>query len=61
MEGMYAVWDTKTGINDGAYSNLKEAMRRYKQMSADNMDGWLVVQIVCGSNLSFEKFHANQE
>ena len=61
MEGMYAVWDNKTGINEGAYSNLEDSMRRYKQMSTDNTDGWLVVQIICGSNLSHEKFHANQE
>jgi hypothetical protein len=61
MKGSYLVWDTKTGINDGAYTNLEDAMLRYKQMSADNTNEWLIVQVVVGSKLSNEKFHANKE
>jgi hypothetical protein len=61
MKGSYVVWDTKTGINDGAYNNLEDAILRYKQMSADNTNEWLIVQVVVGSKISNEKFHANKE
>jgi len=59
MKGNYVIWDTKTGINDGAYVSLETAMDRYKSMSEDTPDGdWLVVQVVHGSRLADEKFHA---
>ena len=61
MKGSYVVWDTKTGINDGAYNKLEDAILRYKQMSADNTNEWLIVQVVVGSKISYEKFHANKE
>ena len=61
MIGNYIIWDTKTGINDGAYPNLEDAMYRYKKMSSENPNGeWVVVQLIYGSSLSNEKFHANQ-
>ena len=35
MKGNYVIWDTKTGINDGAYVSLEDAMDRYKKMSEE--------------------------
>jgi hypothetical protein len=60
MKGNYVIWDTKTGMNDGAYVSLDDAMYRYKEMSKETPDGaWIVAQVVYGSHLSDEKFHAN--
>jgi hypothetical protein len=60
MKGNYVIWDTKTGINDGAYVSLEDAMYRYKKMSEETPDGaWVVVQVVYGSHLADDKFHAN--
>jgi hypothetical protein len=60
MKGNYVIWDTKTGINDGAYLSLDDAMYRYKKMSEETPDGaWVVAQVVHGSRLADEKFHAN--
>jgi len=62
MKGNYVIWDTKTGINDGAYVGLDDAMYRYKKMSEEKPDGaWVVVQVVHGSHLADDKFHANIE
>ena len=60
MEGLYVIWDSKTGIYDGAYRKLEDAMDRYKDMSFEHPSGWFVVQIVCGEDLSDLKFHTNQ-
>jgi hypothetical protein len=65
MKGDYIIWDTKTGIYDGAYVDADTALDRYFDMSRDNRDGkWLLVQVVHpekGVSLANEKFHANQE
>jgi len=61
MKGSYIIWDTKTGINDGAYPSLEDAMYRYHRMSSEHPNGeWVVVKLIYGSHLSNEKFHANQ-
>jgi hypothetical protein len=65
MKGDYIIWDTKTGIYDGAYVDADTALDRYFEMSKDNRDGkWLLVQVVHpekGASLANEKFHAYQE
>jgi hypothetical protein len=65
MKGDYIIWDTKTGIYDGAYVNADMALDRYFQMARENKDGkWLLVQVVHpekGVSLANEKFHANQK
>jgi hypothetical protein len=65
VKGDYIIWDTKTGIYDGAYVNADMALDRYFQMARDNKDGkWLLVQVVHpekGALLADEKFHARQE
>jgi hypothetical protein len=65
MKGNYIIWDTKTGIYDGAYVDADMALDRYFQMARENKDGkWLLVQVVHSENgtvLADEKFHARQE
>jgi hypothetical protein len=65
MEGWYIIWDTKTGIYDGAYREKLTALDRYFTMSREDKDGkWLLVQVVHhdeGASLADEKFHANQK
>ena len=57
MTGNYVIWDTSTGIYDGAYTNLEDAKARYAEMKDD--DNWLLVQVLDGKRLSSLKFHAN--
>lgn len=59
MKGNYVIWDTKTGINDGAYVNLETAMHRYKSMSEETPGAWVVAQVIHGPQLADDKFHAN--
>ena len=65
MKGDYIIWDTKTGIYDGAYVDADMALDRYFQMARENKNGkWLLVQVVHsgkGVVLADEKFHARQE
>ena len=65
MNGSYIVWDTKTGVYDGAYVDKITALDRYFSMARENKDGkWLLVQVVHhndGATLADEKFHARQE
>jgi len=65
MKGDYIIWDTKTGIYDGAYVDADMALDRYFQMARENKDGkWILVQVVHsekGTVLADEKFHARQE
>ena len=64
MKGYYIIWDTVTGIYDGAYADIEDAMALYKQMVDKNPAGkWIIVQVVYspqGQSLADEKFHANQ-
>ena len=57
MTGNYIIWNTKTGIYDGAYTNLEDAKARYLAMKDD--DYWFLVQAIDGYRLADEKFHAN--
>jgi hypothetical protein len=57
MNGNYIIWNTKTGIYDGAYTNLEDAKERYIAMQDD--DYWVLVQMIDGGKLANEKFHAN--
>jgi hypothetical protein len=65
MKGYFIIWNTKTGVYDGAYSEPDRALDRYFEMSKDNDRGyWLLVQVVHpeeGVRLADEKFHAMQE
>lgn len=64
MKGYYVVWDTSTGVYDGAYAHIEEVMALHKRMVDTNPAGkWVVVQIVYspqGQALADEKFYANQ-
>lgn len=64
MKGNYIVWDTATGVYDGAYVLKETAILRYEKMSKDSPrgGGWCVVQLVHPdyTKLADEKFHANQ-
>ena len=58
MKGDYIIWDTKTGIYDGAYTYIDMATDRYKKTSEDNPNGeWVLVQLIAGDKLSNKKFH----
>ena len=57
MTGNYIIWNTKTGIYDGAYTNLEDAKARYLAMQDDQY--WFLVQVIHGDVLANEKFHAN--
>lgn len=62
MKGGYIIWDTKTGIYDGAYAELDIAIERCIKMTEDDPNGeWVIVQWVYGKKLANEKFHARQE
>ena len=62
MKDGYIIWDTKTGIYDGAYAELDKAIERCIKMTEDDPNGeWVIVQWVYGKKLSKEKFHARQE
>lgn len=64
MRGNYIIWNTLTGIYDGAYTHLSDAMDVYKRMSREEPRGkWIVVQLTyapIGMGLADEMFHANQ-
>jgi hypothetical protein len=65
MKGDFIIWNTKTGVYDGAYVEPDMALDRYFQMSKDNDRGyWLLVQVVYPDEnvrLADEKFHTTQE
>jgi len=62
MKGGYIIWDTKTGIYDGAYADFNMANDRYIRMKeADPSGEWVIVQWVDGKRLANEKFHARQK
>jgi hypothetical protein len=62
MSAGYIVWDTKTGINDGAYTELSDAIECYVKMKTDNPKGaWVIVQWIHGKRLAKDKFHAIPE
>jgi hypothetical protein len=59
MKDGYIVWDTATGIYDGAYATIDMAIDRYIDMSQENPDGeWVLVQLIAGNKLSDKKYHA---
>jgi hypothetical protein len=58
----YVIWDTETGIYDGAYSQKEMAMERYFSMlEEDPKRGWLLVEIIYPQQFKLrdERFHAN--
>jgi hypothetical protein len=63
MVGYYIVWGTQSGIYDGAYRLLDDAMDSYKRMEKEHpKDSWVVVQLIHSSGskgLADEKFYAN--
>jgi hypothetical protein len=65
MDGYYIVWDTQSGIYDGAYANLEDALESHKNRTKVSPKGsWVVVQLIyspSGHKLADEKFHANIE
>ena len=57
----YVIWDTATGIYDGAYSQKEMAMERYFAMLEDDPKrGWVLVEIIYPQQyrLRDERFHA---
>lgn len=64
MSGSYVIWNTKTGVYDGAYRDKGMALERYFDMSReDRGNHWILVDIVYPEKfqLADEKFHARQE
>jgi hypothetical protein len=58
----YVIWDTETGIYDGAYSLKEMAMERYFAMlEEDPKRGWVLVEIIYPQQFKLrdERFHAN--
>ena len=58
----YVIWDTETGIYDGAYLQKEMAMERYFSMlEEDPKRGWLLVEIIYPKQFKLrdERFHAN--
>jgi hypothetical protein len=62
MIGSYIIWDTKTGIYDGAYVDGEQAVQRFFDMNRENKDGkWVLVQVVMvKESLADEMFHARK-
>ena len=57
----YVIWDTATGIYDGAYAQKEMAMERYFSMlEEDPKRGWVLVEIIYPEHykLRDERFHA---
>jgi len=62
MKDGYIIWNTTTGIYDGAYADLNMATDRYIRMSEDDPSGeWVLVKWVEGKKLSDAKFHAGNK
>ena len=60
----YVIWDTSTGIYDGAYAEKEMAMERYFAMlEEDPKRGWVLVEIIYPQHyrLRDERFHARVE
>lgn len=57
----YVIWDTATGIYDGAYADKEDAMERYFSMlDEDPKKGWVLVEIIYPEHFKLrdERFHA---
>lgn len=62
MKDGYIIWNTTTGIYDGAYSEYGMAIDRYREMSEEDPSGeWIIVQWTYGKKLSDAKFHARNK
>jgi hypothetical protein len=60
----YVIWDTETGIYDGAYALKEMAMERYFSMlEEDPKRGWVLVEIIYPQQFKLrdERFHANEK
>ena len=62
MIGSYIIWNTKTGIYDGAYVDCDKAVQRFFDMNRENKDGkWVLVQVVMvKESLATEMFHTRK-
>ena len=62
MIGSYIIWDTSTGIYDGAYLDGEQAVQKFFDINRDNKDGkWVLVQVVMvKESLVNEMFHARK-
>jgi hypothetical protein len=61
MSCKFVIWDTSTGIYDGAYADKDVALERYFAMlENDPKRGWVLAEIIYPQEfrLSDDKFHA---
>ena len=60
MKNGYIIWNTTTGVYDGAYADFDMAMDRFEEMP--KLDGdWIFVQWKFGKRLSDNMFHVKAE
>ena len=58
LKNGYIIWNTTTGLYDGAYLDFAMAHEIYIKMSENDPSGeWVLVQWLEGKKLSDEKFH----